>query len=315
MRALEPVLTQLTGWKRDGRSPDSSGRSDKTRQAYFEVEENLNPLHLKTRFDNILRQSHYDFQSSYIPNDSNRIFYHFLNRDSISAHPYPHRQSLLSSRYIQPLFGLEVTVNGVGDAQSAKSMIDSYLQRRYGVPVELDGTVYCVILSTPQITQRFLRDPFTLFENSGISTSPPQFLYLLNSNGIPSTTAFPHLLMFPPNASSTLSQLNVMQMAATVRSLADDQKLLSANFQTAQDNITRAFADSTAVYAATNLVSSSQAELTSLQQSFTTLQLMSVIAPNPQVQKTIMDGMADLASRIDTATSTRNSRAAELHAL
>ena len=42
---------------------------------------------------------------------------------------------------------------------------------------------------------------------------------------------------------------------------------------------------------------------------------MSVIAPNPQVQKTIMDGLADLGSRIDTATSTRNSRAAELHAL
>ena len=32
----------------------SSGRSDKTRQAYFEVEESLNPLHVKTRIDNIL---------------------------------------------------------------------------------------------------------------------------------------------------------------------------------------------------------------------------------------------------------------------
>ena len=207
-------------------------------------------------------------------------------------------------------------------------MIDAYLQRRYGEPsqgpvvrrswVELDGTVYCVILSTPQITQRFLREPFSLFENSGISTSPPQFLYLLNSNGIP-PTSFNN--RFSPSVdASSQRQLDSLSaqcdaMAATVRSLADDQKLLSANFQTAQDNITRAFADSTAVYAATNLVSSSQAELTSLQQSLTTLQLMSVIAPNPQAQKTIMDGMADLASRIDTATSTRNSRAAELHAL
>ena len=40
-------------------------------------------------------------------------------------------------------------------------------------------------MSTPQLTQSFLRDPFLLFENSGIHPSPPQYLYLLNSNGIP----------------------------------------------------------------------------------------------------------------------------------
>ena len=55
-------------------------------------------------------------------------------------------------------------------------MIDAYLQRQYGSAsaepvvrrsrVELDGSVYCVILSTPQLTQSFLRDPFLLFENS-----------------------------------------------------------------------------------------------------------------------------------------------------
>ena len=332
---LENVRTRLdSAGGLEARWKVSSGRSDKTRQAYFEIEESLNPLHLKTRFDNILRQNHHDFQSSYIPNDSNRIFYHFLNRASISDltnNPiridncsYPPRRS----RYIQPIYGLEVAVNGVGDAQSAKSMIDAYLQRKYGTStegpvvrrsrVELDGTVYCVILSTPQITQRFLRDPFTLFENSGITTSPPQFLYLLNSNGIP-PTSFNNRFSSSVDHSSQrqLDSLSAQcdAMAATVRSLADDQKLLSANFQTAQDNITRAFADSTAVYAATNLVSSSQAELTSLQQSLTTLQLMSVIAPNTQAQNTILDGMADLARRIETATNNRDSRAAELHSL
>jgi hypothetical protein len=110
----------------------SSGRSDKTRQAYFEIEENLNPLHMKTRIDNILHQNHYEFQSSYIPNDTSRIFYHFLKRESITAlTDTPIRLDSRSyiprrSRYIQPLFGLEVAVNGVGDAQSAKSMIDAY---------------------------------------------------------------------------------------------------------------------------------------------------------------------------------------------
>jgi hypothetical protein len=105
----------------------SSGRSDKTRQAYFEVEESLNPLQLKPRIDNILRQSHHVFQSSYILNDSNRIFYHFLKRDSITAlSKAPIRLDNRSyiprrSRFIQPLFGLEIAVNGVGDAQSEPS--------------------------------------------------------------------------------------------------------------------------------------------------------------------------------------------------
>ena len=314
----------------------SSGRSDKTRQAYFEVEESLNPLHVKTRIDNILRQNHHEFQSSYIPNDTSRIFYHFLRRESITAltdspiridgRSYIPRRS----RYIQPLFGLEVAINGVGDAQSAKSMIDAYLQRQYGTTsaepvvrrsrVELDGSVYCVILSTPQLTQSFLRDPFLLFENSGIHPSPPQYLYLLNSNGIPPVSfnnRFASPITIDPSAQRQLDSLSAQceAMAATVRSLADDQKLLSHNFQTAQDNITHAFADSTAVYAATNLVSTAQAELTSLQQSLTTVQLMSVMAPNPQAQNIILDSINKLTSRIDTATSVRDARAQELRSL
>ena len=105
-------------------------------------------------------------------------------------------------------------------------------------------------------------------------------------------------------------------MAATVRSLADDQKLLSHNFQTAQDNITQAFAaDLTAVYAATNLVSTAQAELTSLQQSLTTVQLMSMLAPNPQAQNIVLDSITKLTSRIDAATSVRDAQAQELRSL
>ena len=104
-------------------------------------------------------------------------------------------------------------------------------------------------------------------------------------------------------------------MSATVRSLADDQKQLSHSFKTAQDNITQAFADSTAVYAATNLVSTAQAELTSLQQSLTTVQLMSVMAPNSQAQQVILESIATLTDRINTAISVRDARAQELRSL
>jgi hypothetical protein len=214
--------------------------------------------------------------------------------------------------------------------QSAKSMIDAYLQRRYGEAsgdrvvrrshVELDGSVYCAILATPHLTQRFLQDPFVLFENSGLNTSPPQYLYLLNSNGIPLTSfnnRFPSSLTFDPSSQRQLDNLTAQcdAMAATVRALADDQKVLSHNFQTAQQNISRAFSDSTTVYAATNLVSVAQSELTSLQQSLTTLQLMSVMAPNPQAQQVIYDSVSDLTNRIETATVVRDARAQELRAL
>lgn len=82
-------------------------------------------------------------------------------------------------------------------------MIDSYLRRRFrdasGEPVvgqsrvELNGSVYCAVLSTLQVNQTFLREPFNLFKNSGINPSRPQYLYLLNSAGIP----LPHSVTGP----------------------------------------------------------------------------------------------------------------------
>jgi len=206
----------------------------------------------------------------------------------------------------------------------------SYLQHQYGNAtddpvvrrsrVELDGSVYCVILSTPQITQRFLRDPFNLFNNSGINISPPQYLYLLNSNGIPPTSFNNRFSTSPALDPSSLHQLDTLTsqyeaMATTIRSLSDDHKILSHNFQTAQDNITRAFADSTAVYATSNLVTAAQFELTSLQQSLTTLQLMLLMATNDQARLHIQDSINLLSDKIDLATETKNQRATELHAL
>ncbi|KJA21963.1 hypothetical protein HYPSUDRAFT_202457 [Hypholoma sublateritium FD-334 SS-4] len=111
----------------------SCERSDRTHQVYFEVDEGLNSLQIKGRIDNVLRQNHHDLQMSYILNNSNCIFYHFLNRHSITSRTdSPIRienRSYLPhlSRFIQPLYGLEVAVN-VGDVKAAKSMIDSYLQ-------------------------------------------------------------------------------------------------------------------------------------------------------------------------------------------
>jgi outer membrane murein-binding lipoprotein Lpp len=154
-----------------------------------------------------------------------------------------------------------------------------------------------------------------------VHPSPPQYLYLLNSNGIP---LFPFNNRFSASTSvadsTSQRQLDTLtsqleSVSATVHALSDDQKILSHSFQTAQDNITRAFADSTAIYAATNLVTAAQSELTSLQSSLTTLQLMSVLAPTPQAQQAVQDNVTTLQARINAASTTRDSRAAELYAL
>lgn len=103
----------------------------------------------------------------------------------IEHHSYPtHRP-----RFIQPLYGPEVAVNGVGDAQSAKSMIDSYIQLRYGDAsgeavvrrsrTELDGST---ALSSPHSKSPNLSfaTPSTSL-NTGASSvpfpvpTPPQF--------------------------------------------------------------------------------------------------------------------------------------------
>ncbi|KAF8151317.1 hypothetical protein B0H34DRAFT_801082 [Crassisporium funariophilum] len=209
----------------------------------------------------------------------------------------PHR-----ARHIQTLYGLKIAINGVGNAQSAKSIIDSYLERRYGdfvgdtvvrrSRVELDSSVDCAILATPQVTQHFLRDPFTLLENSGFTTSPPQFLYLLNSAGIPPTSftnCFSPSTPIDPTAQCQFNSLSSQckTMAATICSIPDDQKMLGHNIQIAQDNITRAFADSADIYAASNLSTAAQFELSSLQQTLTTLQLVSVMAQTDVAQKNI----------------------------
>ncbi|KJA15685.1 hypothetical protein HYPSUDRAFT_207689 [Hypholoma sublateritium FD-334 SS-4] len=230
-------------------------------------------------------------------NDSNRIFYHFLNRSSIksladtpiriedrSYHPHP-------APFIQQLYGLKIAINGVSDGQSAKSMIDAYLQRRFGDAsgepvvrrsrVKLDGSVYCVVLSSHQIIQTFLREPSNLFENSGINTSPPpQYLHLLSLGSVPPPPSvialLPPLTLIPPsNANWTISQCS----ARIWQQLSGQSLTNKKSFHiTSKPPMKASLAPSTAVYAAFNLTTTAQFTLTSLQQSLTTLRLMPVRA-------------------------------------
>lgn len=83
-----------------------------------------------------MRQSHHEFQSSYVPNDSTRYWrggYEWVVAEVGGPN------EMIKYRFIQ---GLEVAVNGVGDAQSARSMIDTYLLRQYCMVTPLESRLY-----------------------------------------------------------------------------------------------------------------------------------------------------------------------------
>ena len=90
-------------------------------------------------------------------------------------------------------------------------MINRYLQNTYSdgtdnpmvcdSHVELDGSVYCAVLHTPHITSCFLTDPLNLALGNDIKVPTPQYLYTLNTQGIPSAS-----LAFGSKSSATLPQ-------------------------------------------------------------------------------------------------------------
>lgn len=134
-----------------------------------------------------------------------RITYDLLDRASVDAlqnlPPVIEHRTYCPSvpRFIQPIYGLEVGIVGIGDVLGAMPFIDRYIRRKYGNVIArsrlaLSGDAYCVVFETWAQTSRFLADPFTAFDSGfGVThTVPssqvhPALLYLHNSNGLPPT--------------------------------------------------------------------------------------------------------------------------------
>jgi len=305
------------------------GRNDKTRQAYFQVDDTLNPTEIKVRLDRILQQDNHHYQNSYIPANSNRIIYHFLKVESIVAltnHPiildhcsyFPHRP-----RYVQPSYGLEIAIPGVGEFSGVRAAIDNYIERTYGPEgphepivhrshLALDDTVYCVVLSTLEITQRLLadRDVFRPFGDSPLRHDKPQYVYTLNSNSIPlffNSRSFTSSTQSDTILHRRLDIVNAHSeaTAASLKEVISDVKQLAHGFQEAQATITKAFTDSTAVYSANSQLTAAQFDVSSLLQTISTNNiLLGIAAPDrrPQIQ-------AELESLNDQLNEARTVRA------
>lgn len=51
--------------------------------------------------------------------------------------------------------------------------------------VELNDTVYCVLVENKEIVEKILEDPFSTFDSCNLQTSKPQFLYHFNQQEYP----------------------------------------------------------------------------------------------------------------------------------
>ena len=119
-------------------------------------------MQLKTYLENLCRSQRYDIQTSYNPNDSDRLTFLFLNHDHvrqlldqppvIEGHIY----HPIISRYMEPVY---IATNEIIDIHGAKVQIDRYIQQQYGATPEdlvvrrsrlaLNGSVYCGPLPAP----------------------------------------------------------------------------------------------------------------------------------------------------------------------
>ena len=128
---LDKVEGLCTNWKA------ALGCINKSRQAYFQVDNDLNPSDIKACIDCILQQNNHPVQGSYIPGSSHHIIYHFLKTTSITTLTnYPIIIDNCSyyprcPHYVQPSYGLEVAVAGIGEFVRARATIDQYIEHSF----------------------------------------------------------------------------------------------------------------------------------------------------------------------------------------
>lgn len=306
----------------------AAGNTDKTRQLSFLADEFLNATQLKSRLEAIFTSHAYTFQTGYIPNNSDRIVFAFTKRESVlrllQQPPVIDGRSYLpvTPRYIQPLYGLEIAINGISDIGGAKVRIDRHLEAHYGGhpndPVvrhsrlELGGSVYCCILRTPAITSRFLSDPWDLFnDDMGFNVSRPVYLYVLNSKGVPNVPAFaravPSSQAPDPVFQRQLDLLNTRSdnFSATLEHLSRQQESIVTAFHETQDTLQTAFRHAEQSFTLTNMLALTQAEATTQQTNCAMLQLVLGLTQDSTQRQNVQ---AQLAATEQKITETNQKR-------
>ncbi|KAF5379040.1 hypothetical protein D9615_006032 [Tricholomella constricta] len=260
---------------------------DKKRVAWFRDDHGIGVGELKRGVESILRSHHYDFQVCTVNAATSppRVTLQFIDKDHIDRlmrqPPVVKGHTVVPRipRFVEPVYALEVAVVGVATYNDPQMIIDRYLQAKYGhlakstliwsSRLTLEDVVYCVVLETPELTEKFVRDPFSAFEGLDIQPSKPEYLYILNQRGFPTQW---QRTSGPPSAPDlhTQTQLDGLRskqdsFQGTLTALASQQQDMFQGFLTAQREMGNMFGNMITNFSYQTQLSSAQAKLTALQ--------------------------------------------------
>ncbi|KAF5379366.1 hypothetical protein D9615_006585 [Tricholomella constricta] len=299
---------------------------DKLRTAWFRDDHGIGIGELKRGLEAILKQNHYDFQvcTANTATSPPRVTFQFIKKDHIDRlmrqPPVIKGHSVVprTPRYVEPLYALEVAVVGVASYNDPQMIIDRYLQAKYGQMAQtklirssrlvLDEVVYCVVLETPEITARFVQEPFAAFEGLDVQPSKPEYLYILNQRGFP--TQWQRASGSSPSTDlhvqTQLDSFRTQQTSFqdTLTTLANRQQDMFQDFLGAQREMGTMFGNMISNVSYQSQLSSAQAELTSLKLTYTATHMMARLS-NSDDFAVEMRGYADGVRQELTASEQR----------
>ncbi|KAF5374623.1 hypothetical protein D9615_008977 [Tricholomella constricta] len=278
---------------------------DKSRQLSFFARNKEEAPKVKEKLERFFKQEHYHVQSSWIWQGTPRLTFNFVSRKAVenllAKSPVLEARTFvpIAPTYVQPVYGLEVGVSNVGAFPQAQLILDSYVKSRYGVDawrssrLELNGTIYCVVLRDPEVTTQFLTDPFEAFpEGSVFKPNKPDYLYKLNSAGIPNAFRRPYQAQAHDSldARQQMDKLMLQLLAANqrfVERVMDDQRQFMESLINAQDRFTTTFLNALTIQAAQSQLVLAQSDLNNIRASMSTAQLLLLLEKSPENQSNI----------------------------
>ncbi|KAG6883472.1 hypothetical protein C0993_005980 [Termitomyces sp. T159_Od127] len=175
---------------------------DKARMIWFRDDEKIGLNKLKEGLEKQMKERHIEYQACTSSGDTVR--FHLLDKNHITAlerNPptiWGKQYLAHTPKYIQPNYALEIGIVGVEMFDDPEYYIGNYIERTYhrfascGPAIrqqrlELNCTVYCVVVENREIAEKILDDPFPMFDQCNPKPSRPQYLYYLNQHGYPTS--------------------------------------------------------------------------------------------------------------------------------
>ncbi|KAF5376479.1 hypothetical protein D9615_008627 [Tricholomella constricta] len=273
---------------------------DKKRIVWFRDDHGIGVGELRRSLEGIFKSHHYDTQVCTVNAATSppRVTFQLLDKSHIDL--------LMRQPPVVKVYALEVAVVGVATYNDPQMIIDRYLQATYGNLAKsslirssrlvLEDVVYCVVLETPELTDRFIREPFGAFEGLDVQPSKPEYLYILNQRGFP--TQWQRTSGGPASTDlHTQTQLDGIKAQQgvfqdTLATLAVRQHDMFQDFLGAQREMGAMFGNMISNVSYQSQLSSAQAELTSLQLTHTATHMIARLS-NSEEFASEMRGYAD----------------------